>query len=156
MLGYSGDVVIDDLAGREPNFVIRAFDRIMRMQIIAQALMHKADGEVALVSSGAAIMFCTLFDFRPSILRCPRKCYGKHAAASYPRTLRTAGCKMRSVVFLLTIVTLSTAMNEGLSTERNLLFRHSLDRDRYRLSYCPAQFVDHVDGLLYPATSCSI
>lgn len=44
----SGHVVIDDLAGREPNFLIRGFDRNMKMVSLAEALMYKPDGKVVL------------------------------------------------------------------------------------------------------------
>lgn len=46
-LGYSGHVVIDDVAGREPNFVVRAFDKNMKLIIVAEAQMYKPDGQVS-------------------------------------------------------------------------------------------------------------
>ncbi len=39
-------MVIDDVAGREPNFVIRAFDKNMKLMPVAEALMYKPDGQV--------------------------------------------------------------------------------------------------------------
>lgn len=42
----SGHVVMDDTNNREPNFMVRIFDKNMKMVQVAEALMNKPDGKV--------------------------------------------------------------------------------------------------------------
>jgi len=43
----SGHVVMDETNNREPNFMIRVFDKNMKMIQVAEAAMYKADGKVS-------------------------------------------------------------------------------------------------------------
>lgn len=65
--GYSGHVVIDDVAGREPSFVIRAFTKEMKLIPVAVAHMYKADGQVVCSCSPSyrrISAYCLVSDYR--------------------------------------------------------------------------------------------
>lgn len=74
MVGVSGHVVIDDMAGREPNFLIRGFDKNMKMISLAEALMYKPDGKV---EAQFLIRFVSVF--------ITLKCYCRPLTYWYPK-----------------------------------------------------------------------
>lgn len=63
--GVSGHVVIDETNNREPNFMVRVFDKNMKMIQVAEAVMYKPDGKVEKDFQIKDLIEFIDFNFRP-------------------------------------------------------------------------------------------